>query len=702
MRSQRRLPCRLTTLMYLLELTKSGRDRIRRYVLGDEPVTIGRSSSNTIPLSDHRVSRRHCTIELLSGKPHVRDLGSRHGVRVNSTRRRKRTLRLGDMVQIGPYSIFIADRLRNRDSRSNSDDSDASASSADLSAHAHAVERPDDSGGDSFSGADVDMAMSDPSRRLRKEIDQLREDLTQAKRQLAAATEQHDADRQASRKELETLRDERRELSSRVAELAPSLEDRTSHLTDALEQLDSVTRDRDQVREELRQKDNAESSASDAIEALERECQDLRSQLDESLASLQMREETTARLTTERDEVDRTLRELRTEQERESSERETLRVHIESLEQELANAEERRADAEAIEADLRDQIASLEEVQQEARAQSNDQEVAALTGERDALLSERDALSAERSELAQAVAALEDDLHHVRGDCSLLNGRARAAEEELNRVRTDADRRDQVAARFAEERDSVRDELDALRDQHEETMQELATTRNALVEAEARVIGLQSDVADVEGRHADEVRALSERVRKLESACEALNEASDEAEALKGRLSEAADARMALDEELRQSRERNVSLLTELTDVRSALQQARHELASIREQKSPAARAEVAASPNGHGRPAETAVSPHATERDPTVEELIRRRREAEGRIRALQSKLTQAKKEIVSLHGRLRQKEQRFIEALEELYHDHAVEANVIEMTEDQIRAAERHGAQIIELDVE
>ena len=94
--------------MPYLELRKKNSDRIERLDLDGGPVTIGRSSSNRLVLSDIGVSRRHCVIEMTGDRLRIRDLGSRHGLRLNGTKVPAGDLANGDRIRIGPFEITVS------------------------------------------------------------------------------------------------------------------------------------------------------------------------------------------------------------------------------------------------------------------------------------------------------------------------------------------------------------------------------------------------------------------------------------------------------------------------------------------------------------------------------------------------------------------------------------------------------------------
>lgn len=73
----------------------------KRYVLGDEPLTVGRGQENRIVLDNDSVSRRHCRIEKRNSSWHVVDLDSTNGTYVNDAQVTEYQLRRGDQVKIG-------------------------------------------------------------------------------------------------------------------------------------------------------------------------------------------------------------------------------------------------------------------------------------------------------------------------------------------------------------------------------------------------------------------------------------------------------------------------------------------------------------------------------------------------------------------------------------------------------------------------
>ncbi len=93
--------------MWYVEIKKKGRRGVRRLELDDQPVTIGRESTNKLVLHDTGVSRHHCVIESMEGAWHIRDLGSRHGTHINGDRLEESSLADGDRIRIGPFQLSL-------------------------------------------------------------------------------------------------------------------------------------------------------------------------------------------------------------------------------------------------------------------------------------------------------------------------------------------------------------------------------------------------------------------------------------------------------------------------------------------------------------------------------------------------------------------------------------------------------------------
>jgi len=67
----------------------------------DQPLSVGRSSTNSLQVHDTKLSRQHCQIRATPDGYFVRDLGSKNGTFVNGARITEARLRNGDRIQVG-------------------------------------------------------------------------------------------------------------------------------------------------------------------------------------------------------------------------------------------------------------------------------------------------------------------------------------------------------------------------------------------------------------------------------------------------------------------------------------------------------------------------------------------------------------------------------------------------------------------------
>jgi pSer/pThr/pTyr-binding forkhead associated (FHA) protein len=77
--------------------------------LGDEAVTFGRTSDNTIPVDDVGASRKHAQVLFIGRGYEIVDLGSRNGTKVNGTKISRQVLKSGDVISIGAFDITFDD-----------------------------------------------------------------------------------------------------------------------------------------------------------------------------------------------------------------------------------------------------------------------------------------------------------------------------------------------------------------------------------------------------------------------------------------------------------------------------------------------------------------------------------------------------------------------------------------------------------------
>jgi hypothetical protein len=81
--------------------------RLLDTLVGDRPVTIGRSPGCELVLSDDTVSRRHATLARDGDAIVVTDLGSTNGTHINGRRVTQAQLRPGDRLQIGAVRLRL-------------------------------------------------------------------------------------------------------------------------------------------------------------------------------------------------------------------------------------------------------------------------------------------------------------------------------------------------------------------------------------------------------------------------------------------------------------------------------------------------------------------------------------------------------------------------------------------------------------------
>jgi two-component system, cell cycle response regulator len=88
----------------LVRVKGSHLGRITR--LDDKACTLGRHQDCEVSVRDDGVSRRHAKIELKDGKYVVEDLSSANGTFVQGQKIERHVLRDGDLIQLGPTSVF--------------------------------------------------------------------------------------------------------------------------------------------------------------------------------------------------------------------------------------------------------------------------------------------------------------------------------------------------------------------------------------------------------------------------------------------------------------------------------------------------------------------------------------------------------------------------------------------------------------------
>jgi len=77
------------------------------FEIGEEGLLIGRSATCDVIFDNREVSRRHAYFYTHEGRAYVEDLGSKNGVWVNGTQRKKQRLTDGDTVDTGPMRFVL-------------------------------------------------------------------------------------------------------------------------------------------------------------------------------------------------------------------------------------------------------------------------------------------------------------------------------------------------------------------------------------------------------------------------------------------------------------------------------------------------------------------------------------------------------------------------------------------------------------------
>ena len=87
-----------------------------RDVTSDKPViSLGRSSQNDIPITDIRISRKHCTFRVEGNLVTVCDEGSQNGTFVNGALVERKQLTPGDRIDVGSARVYFEQMPREED-----------------------------------------------------------------------------------------------------------------------------------------------------------------------------------------------------------------------------------------------------------------------------------------------------------------------------------------------------------------------------------------------------------------------------------------------------------------------------------------------------------------------------------------------------------------------------------------------------------
>ncbi|MGM0441836.1 MAG: FHA domain-containing protein [Elusimicrobiota bacterium] len=88
-------------------VVKKKAEILKRYIVGDEPINVGRIKENDIFVDDEAVSEEHCVIKKRGDKLVVEDLNTAFGTQVNGTPIRKEDVGVGDEIKIGEHVLKI-------------------------------------------------------------------------------------------------------------------------------------------------------------------------------------------------------------------------------------------------------------------------------------------------------------------------------------------------------------------------------------------------------------------------------------------------------------------------------------------------------------------------------------------------------------------------------------------------------------------
>ena len=402
--------------MARLELRKI--KHVSRLDFSDRPVTIGRSSQNVIVLEDTHVSRKHCVIEVIDGKTHLRDLQSHGGTFINGRRITDSVLHHGDRVSIGPFDLVFKDPL------------------AKAGPESDAIDEAADHGTPNGSSAGDHPAVTIAPPKDDGELESLRAEVAQL-------TEDRAADKQRIA-ELELAVETERGLTESqqqsIDEVAAQLIAAQNQMAELKSLAEKTLRDHQAAAGKAQQTEAELSEAHATLESAQQELVASLRQIDEltsSVASLQRRlDELESRsrqdLTRARDQLQAASREI----DRLKSHEITLQEQVDALEESRRMVTEQADHSARALVMLRGQIQSLDDAAQrvsglqnrlaeieaawleadqqidEAEADAEDPEkVEAAALQRHAISSELEALNQQRD---AAVARLRESAEHLR------------------------------------------------------------------------------------------------------------------------------------------------------------------------------------------------------------------------------------------------------------------------------------------------
>lgn len=118
----------------------SGPNTGTSYLIRGGSTTIGRSAENSIVLKSHRISKKHCSLELDSTSVRVTDLGSSNGTFVNGVLIKSKVILPGDRLSMGEFVFQV---VKIKESKSAASDSQRPNTFQALSSTSHLNNMPD-------------------------------------------------------------------------------------------------------------------------------------------------------------------------------------------------------------------------------------------------------------------------------------------------------------------------------------------------------------------------------------------------------------------------------------------------------------------------------------------------------------------------------------------------------------------------------
>lgn len=93
--------------MYKLNII-SGPNRGTSFGVSDGEISIGRQAGNTVVLSSAKVSKRHCTLQIIGSTIVLKDNGSSNGTFVNGILVKEKSIRIGDRISVGEFVLELS------------------------------------------------------------------------------------------------------------------------------------------------------------------------------------------------------------------------------------------------------------------------------------------------------------------------------------------------------------------------------------------------------------------------------------------------------------------------------------------------------------------------------------------------------------------------------------------------------------------